>query len=61
MVAFAAANRAAVNAAYRVALELGGQSEGEPGLRPEYHDHYYGAYIRDPDGNKLCVATHNPE
>lgn len=61
MVAFAAADRAAVKAAYRVALELGGQSEGEPGLRPEYHEHYYGAYFRDPDGNKLCVVTHNPE
>jgi lactoylglutathione lyase len=35
--------------------------EGAPGLRPEYHAHYYGAYFRDPDGNKLCVACHQPE
>jgi len=34
---------------------------GAPGLRPEYHAHYYGAYFRDPDGNKLCVACHDPE
>jgi lactoylglutathione lyase len=39
----------------------GGVSEGAPGLRPEYHDHYYGAYFRDPDGNKLCVACHEAE
>jgi len=31
-----------------------------PGLRPEYHAHYYGAYFWDPDGNKLCVACHTP-
>jgi lactoylglutathione lyase len=29
-------------------------------LRPEYHEHYYGAYFRDPEGNKLCVACHSP-
>ena len=58
MVAFLAATRALVDAAYGVALECGGQSEGAPGLRPKYHDCYYGAYFRDPDGNKLCVACH---
>jgi lactoylglutathione lyase len=30
-----------------------------PGLRPDYHAHYYGAYVRDPDGNKLCVVCHD--
>ena len=40
------------------ALAHGGTCEGSPGLRPEYHAHYYGAYFRDPDGNKLCVACH---
>ncbi|MCV6799195.1 hypothetical protein OII53_25415 [Achromobacter ruhlandii] len=29
-----------------------------PGLRPHYHADYYGAYFRDPDGNKLCVVSH---
>jgi len=60
MVAFDAESRAVVDRAYAVALANGGTSEGEPGLRPEYHDHYYGAYFRDPDGNKLCVACHVP-
>jgi catechol 2,3-dioxygenase-like lactoylglutathione lyase family enzyme len=32
-----------------------------PELRPQYHRHYFGAYFRDPDGNKLCVACHQPE
>jgi catechol 2,3-dioxygenase-like lactoylglutathione lyase family enzyme len=60
MVAFAAMDRAAVRSAYRAALELGGQSEGEPGLRPQYHPNYYGAYFRDTEGNKVCVASHGP-
>lgn len=61
MVAFAVAQRAVVDAAYRLALENGGTPEGAPGLRPEYHAHYYGAYFRDPEGNKLCVVCHDPE
>jgi lactoylglutathione lyase len=61
MVAFLAANRATVNRVYALALASGGTSEGPPGLRPEYHANYYGAYFRDPDGNKLCVACHLPE
>jgi lactoylglutathione lyase len=60
MVAFLAESRALVEKAYAVALANGGTSEGAPGLRPEYHEHYYGAYFRDPDGNKLCVACHSP-
>lgn len=60
MVALLAARRAMVDEAYAVALAHGGTSEGAPGLRPEYHADYYGAYFRDPDGNKLCVACHSP-
>ena len=60
MIAFLAETRAIVDLAYTVALKFGGISEGAPGLRPEYHAHYYGAYFRDPDGNKLCVACHSP-
>jgi catechol 2,3-dioxygenase-like lactoylglutathione lyase family enzyme len=58
MVAFVAQSRAVVDQAFTVALANGGTSEGAPGLRPEYHEHYYGAYFRDPEGNKLCVACH---
>ena len=61
MVAFLAATRAAVDHAHAVALAQGGSDEGAPGLRPEYHAHYYGAYVRDPDGNKLCFACHAPQ
>ncbi len=61
MVAFTADRRALVDAAHAAALAAGGMCEGPPGLRPEYHPNYYGAYFRDPDGNKLCVACHEPE
>jgi catechol 2,3-dioxygenase-like lactoylglutathione lyase family enzyme len=60
MVAFLAADRPTVARAHAVALAHGGKTEGLPGLRPEYHEHYYGAYFRDPDDNKLCVACHTP-
>jgi catechol 2,3-dioxygenase-like lactoylglutathione lyase family enzyme len=58
MVALGAASRALVDQAHALALARGGRCEGRPGLRPEYHSNYYGAYFRDPDGNKLCVACH---
>ena len=61
MVAFAAASRAEVRAAYDIALKNGGADAGPPGLRPHYHPHYYGAYVRDPDGNKICVVCHAAE
>jgi catechol 2,3-dioxygenase-like lactoylglutathione lyase family enzyme len=61
MTAFLASTRAVVDQVYEVALMMGGTSEGEPGIRPEYHEHYYGAYFRDPEGNKLCVVCHNLE
>jgi catechol 2,3-dioxygenase-like lactoylglutathione lyase family enzyme len=60
MTAFLAGSRAMVDRAYATALAKGSSSEGAPGLRPEYHPHYYGAYFRDPDGNKLCVVCHAP-
>lgn len=59
MVALLAPSRLAVDAAYALALSFGGSDEGGPGLRPEYHDAYYGAYFRDPDGNKICVCCHD--
>ena len=58
MVAFLAQDRQTVDAAHAAALLHGGSSEGLPGLRAEYHANYYGAYFRDPEGNKLCVACH---
>lgn len=61
MVAFLAESRPMVAEAYRVALANGGTCDGAPGLRPEYHEHYFGTYFRDPDGNKICIACHSPE
>lgn len=58
MLALLAPTRAAVDSAHAMALALGGCCEGAPGLRPQYHADYYGAYFRDPDGNKLCVCCH---
>ncbi|MGZ5989921.1 MAG: VOC family protein [Rhizomicrobium sp.] len=57
-VAFDAPSRAAVKAFHTEALANGGTDEGEPGLRLLYHPHYYGAYVRDLDGNKLCAVCH---
>ena len=59
MVAFLAESREVVLLAYEVALASGGTSEGAPGLRPEYHPNYFGAYFRDTEGNKVCVACHS--
>jgi len=61
MIAFLSPNRASVDAAYACALENGGSDEGEPGIREDYHANFYAAYLRDPDGNKLCIVCHNPE
>ena len=58
MNALLAADRATVDAVHALALQHGGRCEGPPGLRPEYHASYYGAYFRDPEGNKLCVCCH---
>ncbi|MCW3480969.1 VOC family protein [Neisseriaceae bacterium JH1-16] len=56
MVAFAAPSPAAVNAAYAAGIAAGGTDEGLPGPRPHYGDGYYGAYLRDPDGNKVHLV-----
>ena len=61
MAALLAPSRAAVDACHAAALAMGGTCEGPPGLRPRYHANYYGAYFRDPDGNKICVCRHEPE
>ncbi len=58
MTAFLAPSRAIVDRAHGLALAHGGSCAGAPGLRPDYHAEYYGAYFRDPDGNKLCAVCH---
>jgi len=61
MVALLAPDRATVDRCHAAAIAAGVSDEGEPGLRPWYHANYYGAYFRDPDGNKLCICCHEPE
>jgi predicted lactoylglutathione lyase len=61
MCALAADTRALVDRCHALALDLGGTDEGGPGLRTQYHPHFYGTYFRDPDGNKLCVCCHEAE
>ena len=56
---FTAEDRAMVDKFYAVALEHGGDGDGEPGLRPRYDANYYGAFVRDPDGNKIEAVTYS--
>ena len=60
-IAFHADNRAQVDAFFMAAIEYGGVEDGRPGLRTEYHPDYYGAFVRDPDGNKIEACSHARE
>ena len=55
MLAFVATDRAAVDAFHTAALATGGVCEGPPGVREGMNPVFYAAYVRDPDGNKLCA------
>ena len=59
-VAFAAADRAAVDAFYAAALAAGGRDNGPPGVRAHYHPNYYGAFVLDADGNNIEAVCHAP-
>ena len=59
--AFTARNRAEVDAFHAAALGAGGRDNGAPGPRPHYHEHYYGAFVLDPDGNNVEAVCHRPE
>ena len=56
MVAFLALSPEAVTAAHAAGLDAGGKDEGASGPRPRYEDGYFGAYLRDPDGNKVHIV-----
>jgi catechol 2,3-dioxygenase-like lactoylglutathione lyase family enzyme len=56
-IALRATSKESVDRFYEAALQAGAQSDGGPGFRPEYHDSYYAAFIRDPDGNRIEVVT----
>lgn len=58
--AFRAETREAVDSFFLAAMDAGGVEDGRPGLRTEYHPSYYGAFVRDPDGNKIEACCHTP-
>jgi len=59
--AFMASNRDAVRAFFDAARRLGAEVLHEPRVWPEYHENYYGAFVRDPDGNNVEAVCHRPE
>ncbi|MBS0349123.1 MAG: VOC family protein [Proteobacteria bacterium] len=59
--AWRAGNRAQVDAFYKAAIAAGGKCNGAPGLRPDYHANYYGAFVIDPEGNNIEAVCHLPE
>jgi catechol 2,3-dioxygenase-like lactoylglutathione lyase family enzyme len=60
-IAFGARDRATVRAFYDAALAAGARDNGPPGLRPQYHPDYYGAFVLDPDGHNVEAVCHDPE
>ncbi|WCR05245.1 VOC family protein [Paracoccus saliphilus] len=58
-VAFRARDRESVNLFHSEALAAGGIDAGAPGIRPEYHESYYAAFINDPDGNRIEAVFHD--
>ena len=60
-IAFAAKDRAAVNAFHTAAVPAGGKDNGGPGLRPDYHATYYAAFVTDPDGNNVEAVCHEAQ
>lgn len=60
-IAFASPDRATVDAFHAAALAAGARDNGRPGLRPEYHPAYYGAFVLDPDDNNVEAVCHGPE
>jgi catechol 2,3-dioxygenase-like lactoylglutathione lyase family enzyme len=57
-VCFRCSDRAAVDAFHEAALAAGGRDNGPPGLRPQYHERYYAAFVLDPDGNNVEAVCH---
>ena len=58
-VALLAPDRKTVDAFHQAATAAGAADNGPPGLRPHYHESYYGAYVIDPDGNNIEVVNHH--
>ena len=59
-IAFRVDSRALVDAFYKAGIAAGGRDNGRPGLRPHYHENYYGAFVLDPDGHNIEAVCHLP-
>jgi catechol 2,3-dioxygenase-like lactoylglutathione lyase family enzyme len=59
-VAFSAPTREACDTFHAAALTASARDNGAPGLRPQYHPDYYGAFVLDPDGNNIEAVCHRP-
>ena len=57
-VALATGKRTIVDESYKAAIAAGGTDNGGPGVRAHYHEHYYGAFVRDPDGHNIEAVCH---
>jgi catechol 2,3-dioxygenase-like lactoylglutathione lyase family enzyme len=57
-VAFGTSSRDEIDSWWRRLVDAGYESDGEPGVRPQYHESYYGAFVRDPDGNSTEAVHH---
>jgi catechol 2,3-dioxygenase-like lactoylglutathione lyase family enzyme len=58
--AFQAPDRATVDRFHAAAIAAGGKDHGKPGVRAQYHEGYYGAFVIDPDGNNVEAVYHGP-
>ena len=59
MTAFRLDDAAIIDRLYELSMRNGGSDEGKPGLRPQYGEGFYAAYVRDPDGNKLAFVCYD--
>ena len=60
-IAFAAETRSQVDAFFSAAVAAGAEVLHEPRIHEEYHENYYGAFVRDPDGNNVEAVCHRPQ
>jgi len=60
-IAFRVDDRATVDAFYKAAMAAGGKDNGAPGIRAQYHENYYGAFVLDQDGNNVEAVCHKSE
>jgi predicted lactoylglutathione lyase len=58
MTGFLVKDAATIDRLYEIAMQKGGAGEGLPGFRPQYGEGFYGAYVRDPDGNKIAFVCY---